>query len=69
MLTKGDNNHADDVGLYAPGQRWLEETDIIGRATIFLPHIGRLTILMNDYAWFKYGLIAVLGFFVLTSKD
>ena len=35
----------------------------------YLPHIGRVTIIMNDYPMFKYGLIAVLGVFVLTSKE
>lgn len=35
----------------------------------YLPHIGRITIIMNDYPMFKYALIAVLGLFVLTSKE
>lgn len=35
----------------------------------FLPHIGRVTIIMNDYPWFKYALIAALGVVVLTSKE
>ena len=69
MLTKGDNNFADDGALYAPGQRWLRQDDVVGRAVVFLPHVGRLTILMNDYPWFKYGLISILGFFVVTGKD
>jgi signal peptidase len=69
MLTKGDNNYADDVGLYAPGQRWLTEQDVIGRARVFLPHVGRLTILMNDHPWFKVALISILGYFVVTGKD
>ena len=38
-------------------------------ARSFLPHVGRVTILMNDYPMFKYALIAVLGVFVLTSKE
>ncbi|KAG6426023.1 hypothetical protein SASPL_110236 [Salvia splendens] len=32
VLTKGDNNGDDDIGLYAPGQRWLQRKHIIGRA-------------------------------------
>lgn len=32
ILTKGDNNQVDDRGLYAPGQFWLNKSDIIGRA-------------------------------------
>lgn len=38
-------------------------------ARSFLPHVGRVTIVMNDYPMFKYALIAVLGIFVLTSKE
>ena len=69
LLTKGDNNFADDVGLYAPGQRWLSEGDVVGRAVVFLPYVGMLTILMNDYPWFKVALLGGLGYFVATGKD
>ena len=31
MLTKGDNNYMDDIGLYAPGQKWLNEKHVMGR--------------------------------------
>eukprot|EP00020_Sapocribrum_chincoteaguense_P003857 CAMPEP_0170748154 /NCGR_PEP_ID=MMETSP0437-20130122/9700_1 /TAXON_ID=0 /ORGANISM="Sexangularia sp." /LENGTH=161 /DNA_ID=CAMNT_0011086971 /DNA_START=19 /DNA_END=501 /DNA_ORIENTATION=- len=49
ILTKGDNNNADDRGLFARGQLWLRRPDIVGRVKGFLPHVGMLTILMNDY--------------------
>lgn len=55
-LTKGDNNSVDDRGLYAPGQYWLEKKDIIGRAKGFVPYIGIVTILMNDYPQLKVNL-------------
>ncbi|KAF5793187.1 putative signal peptidase I [Helianthus annuus] len=33
VLTKGDNNReADDRGIYAPGQEWLQRHHIMGRA-------------------------------------
>lgn len=35
----------------------------------FLPYVGQATIIMNDYPYVKYGLIAVLALFVLTSKE
>jgi signal peptidase len=34
-----------------------------------LPHVGRVTIIMNDYPLVKYALIGVLGLFVVTSKE
>lgn len=44
-------------------------TPPLRRPRRYLPHIGRVTIIMNDYPMFKYALIAVLGLFVLTSKE
>jgi signal peptidase I len=43
----------DDRGLYAHGQMWLEQKDIIGRSKGFVPYIGIVTILMNDYPQLK----------------
>lgn len=68
-LTKGDNNSIDDRGLYAPGQFWLERKDIIGRAKGFVPYIGIVTILMNDYPQLKYLILGVLGVFVLVRRE
>ena len=53
FLTKGDNNSVDDRGLYAQGQLWLEKEDVVGRARGYLPYVGIVTILMNDYPKFK----------------
>lgn len=35
----------------------------------FLPYVGMVTIIMNDYPMLKYGLIAVLAVLVITSKE
>lgn len=69
ILTKGDNNSVDDRGLYAPGQLWLEKKDIVGRARGFVPYVGIVTILMNDYPKFKYLVLSLLGAFVLIHRD
>ncbi|PSC70797.1 signal peptidase complex catalytic subunit SEC11A [Micractinium conductrix] len=69
ILTKGDNNWGDDRSLYPRGQLWLNTGHIMGKVVGFLPHIGRVTIIMNDYPWFKYALIAALGVVVVTSKE
>lgn len=69
ILTKGDNNSVDDRGLYAPGQLWLERSDIVGRARGFVPYIGMITILMNDYPKLKYVVLGFLGIFVLVHRD
>ncbi|XP_033616989.1 signal peptidase complex catalytic subunit SEC11A isoform X1 [Fukomys damarensis] len=82
FLTKGDNNAVDDRGLYKQGQHWLEKKDVVGRARgflsgeqisggqeLFVPYIGIVTILMNDYPKFKYAVLFLLGMFVLVHRE
>lgn len=69
VLTKGDNNYGDDRALYNRGQDWLHRHHIMGRAVGYLPRVGMVTILMNDYPYLKYALIGLLGLLVLTNKD
>lgn len=69
FLTKGDNNQVDDRGLYAQGQMWLKPSDVVGRARAFVPKVGIVTILMNDYPQFKFLLLGVLGLFVLLHRE
>lgn len=69
FLTKGDNNSVDDRGLYAPGQLWLTEKDVVGRARGFLPYVGMVTIYMNEYPKFKYAVLACLGLYVLVHRE
>ncbi|ESO07208.1 hypothetical protein HELRODRAFT_110719 [Helobdella robusta] len=69
FLTKGDNNQVDDRGLYAPGQLWLERKDVVGRARGYLPYIGMITIIMNDYPKFKYFTLAMLALFALIHRE
>eukprot|EP00669_Euglena_mutabilis_P007276 TRINITY_DN2615_c0_g1_i2.p1 TRINITY_DN2615_c0_g1~~TRINITY_DN2615_c0_g1_i2.p1 ORF type:complete len:202 (-),score=89.55 TRINITY_DN2615_c0_g1_i2:182-745(-) len=69
LLTKGDNNQVHDRALYAQGQLWLERRHILGRAKGYLPYVGMVTIVMNDYPYVKYLLISFLGLLVLTNKE
>lgn len=69
FLTKGDNNSVDDRGLYKPGQLWVERKDVVGRARGFVPYVGIVTILMNDYPKLKYAVLALLGLFVLVHRE
>jgi len=69
FLTKGDHNQVDDRGLYAPGQFWLQRKDVVGRARGFVPYVGMVTILMNDYPKLKYTVLALLGLFVLLHRE
>ena len=44
----------DDRGLYAPGQYWLTPKDVVGRGKGFVPFVGMVVILMNDYPKLTY---------------
>ncbi|XP_057504449.1 uncharacterized protein LOC130787952 isoform X1 [Actinidia eriantha] len=69
VLTKGDNNPVDDIGLYAHGQLWLQRHHILGRVVGFLPYFGWATIIMNEKPIIKYILVGALGLLAVTSKD
>ncbi|KAK2079951.1 hypothetical protein QBZ16_002346 [Prototheca wickerhamii] len=69
MLTKGDNNWGDDRTLYPRGMKWLNREHIQGRVVGYVPYLGQVTIIMNDYPIVKYVLLAGLAFFVLTGKE
>jgi len=69
FLTKGDNNRVDDRGLYAEGQLWLTPKDVVGRARGFLPYVGMVTIMMNEYPKLKYAVLACLGLYVLIHRE
>jgi len=68
FLTKGDDNRADDRGLYAPGQIWLKREDIIGRVYGRLPVVGYVPIFLWDYslAWHVLVAIEVFNTFLAT---
>ncbi|GAB5592339.1 Signal peptidase complex catalytic subunit [Umbelopsis nana] len=69
LLTKGDNNNIDDRGLYNARQMWIHKEHVVGRVKGFLPHVGIVTILMNDYPQLKYVILGVLGLFVLIHRE
>lgn len=69
ILTKGDNNPVDDRGLYNQGQLWIGRHNVVGKVRGFLPYIGMLTIILNDYPQAKILLLVVLGALVVFSKD
>lgn len=53
----------------AASQSYINKEHIIGRAKGYLPYIGMVTIIMNDYPIVKYILVGLMGLFVLTTKE
>uniref|UniRef100_A0A7S3EPB9 Signal peptidase complex catalytic subunit SEC11 n=2 Tax=Rhodosorus marinus TaxID=101924 RepID=A0A7S3EPB9_9RHOD len=66
ILTKGDNNFADDIQLYE-GRRWLTRELIIGKAYMIIPYAGMLTIWLNDYPPLKFALLGSMSLFALLT--
>ncbi|KAI8883861.1 SEC11-like protein C, partial [Backusella circina FSU 941] len=69
ILTKGDNNALDDRGLYDRRQMWIHKEHVVGKVKGFLPYVGMITIVMNDFPWVKYALLGVLGLFALIHRE
>lgn len=70
LLTKGDNNPVDDLGLYAKRQSYLnQETDLVGTVKAYLPKIGYVTILLTENVYFRYGLLGIMGISSLLSNE
>ncbi|RKP26762.1 putative signal peptidase [Syncephalis pseudoplumigaleata] len=69
LLTKGDNNPVDDRGLYNPGQDWVRRKEVVGRVKGFLPYLGMVTIMINDYPQLRYILLGILFVIMLFSRD
>ncbi|KDE06867.1 signal peptidase I [Microbotryum lychnidis-dioicae p1A1 Lamole] len=68
ILTKGDNNMADDVDLYN-GIKYLQRSHIVGKVQGYVPYVGYVTIMMNDFPKLKYALLAILGGAVLLHRE
>jgi len=70
LLTKGDNNPVDDLGLYNYNQNYLDkQKDIVGTVKGYFPTVGYVTILLTENQYFKYGLLGLMGISSLLSKE
>jgi len=70
LLTKGDNNAADDTELYATGQSFLNrKEDVIGSVVGFIPFVGYVTILLSEYPWLKQAMLGIMGLMVVLQRE
>ena len=70
LLTKGDNNVADDTELYARGQDYLNrEEDVIGSVVAYLPFVGYVTILLSEHPWLKTVALGIMGLAVVLQRE
>ena len=70
LLTKGDNNLADDTELYAAGQSFLNrKEDVIGSVVGFIPFVGYVTILLSEHPWLKQVMLGMMGVMVVLQRE
>lgn len=70
LLTKGDNNIADDTELYATGQTFLNrKEDVIGSVIGFIPFVGYITILLSEHPWLKQVMLGIMGVMVVLQRE
>ena len=48
---------------------YLEKKHILGKVRANIPYVGMLTIWLNDYPLFKWGMIGSMLLLVLVGKD
>jgi signal peptidase I len=70
LLTKGDNNQADDIELYARGQSYLDrKEDIIGSVRGYVPAVGYVTIMLSEHPWLKTVMLGIMGLMVVLQRE
>ncbi|MCJ1307434.1 Signal peptidase complex catalytic subunit [Agyrium rufum] len=70
ILTKGDNNLADDTELYARGQDYLDrDVDVIGSVIAYIPFVGYVTILLSEHPWLKTVMMGMMGVMVVLQRE
>jgi signal peptidase len=70
LLTKGDNNMADDTELYARGQDYLNrEEDVVGSVFGYIPFVGYVTILLSEHPWLKTVMLGMMGLMVAVQRE
>lgn len=70
LLTKGDNNAADDTELYAPGQSYLtRDRDVIGHVVGYIPAVGYVTIMLSEHPWMKSVMLGLMGLMVVLQRE
>ncbi|AEO66474.1 6064762f-6c9f-4466-8c86-5357ff2d14d3 [Thermothielavioides terrestris] len=69
LLTKGDNNAADDTELYARGQDYLTRKDIVGSVVAYIPFVGYVTIMLSEHPWLKTVMLGLMGLMVVMQRE
>lgn len=66
IMTKGDNNAANDVSLYPKSRDYAYRHEVVGLVRGYVPWIGWLVIGLGQAYWLRY---LVLGFALISAFD
>lgn len=69
LLTKGDNNMGNDIGLYRPGRTSLEPHETRAGVFGYIPYFGMPTIWMNAVPGLKYVILALVAKSVFATRQ
>ncbi|KAI0390906.1 putative signal peptidase complex catalytic subunit SEC11 [Xylariaceae sp. FL0594] len=65
FLTKGDNNHLDDVALYPGNRTTVDRSEVVGFVRGYIPFLGWTVIAFKEFYWVKL-LVGGVGVAVLS---
>lgn len=69
LLTKGDNNNRDDVGLYRRGKKLLETHEMRAGVFGYIPFFGMITIWISSIPGLKNAIMAYTLFSVFSRRE
>lgn len=69
LLTKGDNNRYNDVGLYRPGRKFLEASETRAGVFGYIPYFGLPTIYISSIPGLKVAILGFAGLSVLFTRQ
>lgn len=69
MLTKGDNNRLDDVGLYLKGRTFLTPAETRSGVFGYIPFFGMITIWISSIPGLKFAVMAISAWLVFANRE
>jgi len=60
---------ADDTELYAKGQSYLDQEDLIGSVRGYIPAVGYVTIMLSEHPWMKTAMLGIMGVMVILQRE
>lgn len=69
LLTKGDNNRANDIGLYRRGRVYLDASETRAGVFGYVPYFGMPTIWISSVPYLKPALLTIAGLSVFFTRQ